>query len=587
MKPLAPEESPAPATGGEPRHLGDTALLALATAGIVVAGLGAYPLWGPDEGRHAEIARRLGEAGSWLVPRVYGAPYYDKPVLFYWILRSSFALFGVSELAARLPSAIAAIATVVLIHRFALPRIGRRGAAAASLVLATAPLAVVFGRFCNLDATLCLLITAACLAWLSWLEAPRAGPPWGAYLAMGLGTLLKGPVAIALPALMAAAVALADGRPFALLRRAGPIRGALVVAAVAVPWYAAAAVADPDYVRTFLVEHNFHRYVSPTFVHARSPLYFAAVLPGVLLPWPLIVPAALGVEPARGRARRAERDALLWAAVVVVFFSIGRAKLPSYVLPAVPAIALWLGSRLARLGPDQGQRLRLAVAAWAGLLAAAAVALPIYAWLSYPDLVAPSLGGAAAAVVALGGLRLAWRRPEVAATPLLAASTAALFAAFYLGAAPAISPYASDVALARAAALRPGIPAVAFRVQPATFSFYSGRIVPRIDSLEEMRERLRAGPLLVVTRRRQLGDLAAAGATLRPWADNGRHLLLGTEPRPRPGRSSPDEARSNQPPCSSSKLTRSSACSSSTARMPSSMRRVVGSSLPRYWIISR
>jgi 4-amino-4-deoxy-L-arabinose transferase-like glycosyltransferase len=513
----------------------DTILFVVAAGAFLLAGLGSYPLWDPDEGRHAEIARRLGEDGQWLVPRIYGEPYYDKPTFFYWIVRASFAAFGTSELAARLPSVLATLGTLALLHRLARARFGRRASAYAATIYLTSPLVIVLSRYCNLDATLTFFVTWACAAWLTWLDGKRERPPWDAYVAMALGTLVKGPVAVLLPALTAVLVGISRERRsvLALLRAARPARGALVMAALVLPWLAGTALAEPDYLRTFLVEHNFRRYLSSEFEHVKNPTYFLWVLPLLLLPWTLLVPAVFRNQPPReasGAAR--QRDLLIWAAVVVGFFSFGRAKLAPYVLPAVPPLTLWLGAKLADLDPARIPRVRRALLFWAGALLLVPLVVGWWVTTTYPALTATSAWSLVVVPIAGAAVIVTRGRTRALAVPVLALGNATLFTVFYLAVAPPVSEVASDAALARLASRRPEIAVASFRVQPASFSFYSEREVMRFDEIRDVQSRLREGPLLIVSRRRHEATLAQAGIPLHEWLDTGRHVLWGTLPPP-------------------------------------------------------
>jgi 4-amino-4-deoxy-L-arabinose transferase-like glycosyltransferase len=535
------DRSFAPRLTAPPQARWDTALLLAGAALLLLAGLGSYPLWDPDEGRHAEIARRLGSDGQWLVPRLYGEPYYDKPTSFYWILRASFAAFGTNELAARLPSVLATLGTLWILHRFAVARFGRRAAAIAAAIYATSPFAVVLGRYCNLDATLAFFVTWACTGWLLWLDGPRVRPPWSAYLAMALGALVKGPVAVLLPGLTAMAVSLRRGSPRALLG-ARPAHGGFVILALTLPWLAGTALAEPDYLRTFFVEHNFRRYLSSEFDHVRDSAYFLWVLPGMLLPWSLLVPAVVGRGGTRsGAPARDPRtgDFLVWAAVVVAFFSLGRAKLAPYVLPAAPAVALWLGAALAEPERVRVARVVRALQVWGCALVLLPVGVLVWVSGAYPDLSGGWVWSLVAVPAALAAFAAARSRPRELAVPVLALGNAALFAAFYVAVAPTVSGVISDRSLARFASGRPEMAAAGFRVQPASFSFYSDREVPRIDEIDRLLARLREGPLFIVTRRRHEPALAEAGISVHEWLDTGRHVLYGTVPPPPSGSISP------------------------------------------------
>jgi 4-amino-4-deoxy-L-arabinose transferase-like glycosyltransferase len=512
----------------------DRVLLLAGAAFLLLAGLGSYPLWDPDEGRHAEIARRLGGDGQWLVPRLYGEPYYDKPTSFYWLLRGSFAILGTSELAARLPSALATLATLWIVHHFAVVRLGRRGAAIAAVIYATSPFAVALGRYCNLDATLTFFVTWASIGWILWLDGARARPPWSAYLAMALGTLVKGPVAVLLPALTAMAVALRRGSPRALLG-ARPALGGFVIFALTLPWLAGTALAEPDYLRTFFVEHNFRRYLSSEFDHVRDSAYFLWVLPAMLLPWSLLAPAVIGGPRDAGSDRRAAAhtgDFAVWAAVVVVFFSFGRAKLAPYVLPAVPPAALWLGAALAEPGRIRTSRVAGALRIWGCVLLLVPPGVAIWISGAHPHLAGEWVWSLVAIPVALATFAAARWRPRTSAIPVLAFGNAALVAVVYLACAPTVSGVASDRSLADLAARHPEIAATGFRVQPASFSFYSQREVARVDEIDGIRERARGGPLFIVSRPRHARALATAGIAVHEWLDTGRHVLYATVPPP-------------------------------------------------------
>src|SRR5579875_3360109 len=164
--------------------------------------LGAWPLFDPDEGRNAEVAREMAASGQWAVPRFDGQPYLDKPVLLFWAVAAVFRLRGVGEASARLPSALAAVATTALTLASARLLLGPAQGLLAASIVATSPLVLAFARLVIFDMLLTALVTAAlyCL-----LRARLGGAParWlpAAGAAMGLATLTKGPVGIAVPLL--------------------------------------------------------------------------------------------------------------------------------------------------------------------------------------------------------------------------------------------------------------------------------------------------------------------------------------------------------------------------------------------------
>src|SRR5438876_374639 len=197
--------------------------------------LGRPGLGDPDEGRNAEAAREMLESGDWVTPHMDGVVYLDKPPAFFWVVALSYALFGVGELSARAPSALFALATIVLVFMFARSRLGETGAWLAGLTLALSPLFIVFGRIVIFDMMLTFCMTVAIFAAFEALESDsrRVLPAALFFASAGLGTICKGPVALIVPLLVAVVWALVRGRPRALGRlrfgtEAAVLHGALL-----------------------------------------------------------------------------------------------------------------------------------------------------------------------------------------------------------------------------------------------------------------------------------------------------------------------------------------------------------------------
>lgn len=246
----------------------------------------------PDESRHAEIAREMLATGSFVTPRLRGEPYYDKPVGFYWTVALSLATLGPSSATARLPAALAALATLAVTAWWA-RRLGDREAARlAALGLGTTLLFLAIGRLATVDMLFTALLTSAIAVLSVAVTEPantrRSVIPF--YALVGLACLVKGPAAIvlAIPCVVAAGIALQRRGELASLR---PLAGPLVALAIAGPWYLAAYLADPAYLRAFIGLHNFERFLGTDELgHQSSIAYYALTLPVALLPWtPLVV----------------------------------------------------------------------------------------------------------------------------------------------------------------------------------------------------------------------------------------------------------------------------------------------------------
>jgi 4-amino-4-deoxy-L-arabinose transferase-like glycosyltransferase len=316
---------------------------ALATVIGLGWGLGTAPLGDQDEGRNGEVAREMAESNDYVLPHLNGLPYIDKPVLSFAATAAVMEVLGPTELAARSVPFACTIATAILVGLCAGRWYGRESGWVAGIVAVTAPLPLAFSRIVILDAVLALLITSSLLAFLAAVEARAAGRPdraWTlfAWAAIGLGILTKGPVALAVPLMVAA--------PYALWRRASwavwnPL-GPLLAAAVVTPWVWFMEDRLPGFLRYVAITETWQR-VSSDELRRTQPWWFFLVVAGAgFFPW---WPLAIG----RGRTTR-RRDpkrlfATLWLVIPLVFFSLSKSKLPQYILPLMPSIALMVAAR--------------------------------------------------------------------------------------------------------------------------------------------------------------------------------------------------------------------------------------------------
>jgi 4-amino-4-deoxy-L-arabinose transferase-like glycosyltransferase len=338
--------------------------------------LGVIGLVGPDEPRYAWIARAMAETGDWVTPRLYGKPWFEKPPLYYWGAALSFKLFGVNEVAARLPSAVSAVLATLALAWLALRIYGAETARWVLLLLPTTAGMIGFSHAAATDMPFSAMLTIAMVAAAVVLGLipetnqilHRAGEPalapsssvpaltasmsiafviFGFFL--GLAVLAKGPAAIVLcgGAVLVWAVVTKRWRDaFRLLHPAAVAAFGLT----ALPWYILCARRNADFLRIFIIEHNFKRFLTPEFQHIRPFWYYAEIIPLAFLPWmaALVWTLVAGLRHV-SQTRRLSAFTwwlLCWAGFCLVFFTISRSKLPGYILPAVPAIGL-LVSRLA------------------------------------------------------------------------------------------------------------------------------------------------------------------------------------------------------------------------------------------------
>ncbi len=317
-------------------------------------GLAAIGLTGADEPRYAQVAREMLARHDWVTPVLYGQPWLEKPVLYYWQALVAYRLFGASDWAARLPSAVLATLMVFAIYLFC--RRKRAGVALdAALMTASAALLLAMARAASTDMSLAAPFAVAMLCWYGWyesLELMQSGRRWLLlvfYVAMALATLAKGPVAPGLAALIIIIFCLAMRQPRLIVKTLW-IPGMICFLAVALPWYVEVQLRNPQFLRVFILEHNLERFGTGLFRHEQPFWYYVPVVLLAVVPWTVFVVLGL-VDSVRQWRQGRNSDAatspgslpiflLLWAVVPVVFFSLSRSKLPAYILPSLPAFVL-------------------------------------------------------------------------------------------------------------------------------------------------------------------------------------------------------------------------------------------------------
>ncbi len=318
--------------------------------------LGTRSLIHPDEGRYAALALEMARSSDWVTPRLNGVLYFEKPALPYWIGALSFQAFGISEFSARLWPGVAGFLTVLATAFTAMRLWGREAGVRALAITASMTWVIGNSHFLTLDAGLTLFLTLTLCSFLLAEHAAADTPVqrrwmWLAWAAMGCAVLSKGLVGIVIPgcALLLASV---GSRNFGHWRRLHWRTGGLVFLAITAPWFVAVSLRNPGFAEFFFVHEHFARYL--TTVHHREgswwyylPMLFAGALPWTSgLPW-LATSLGRSGDARHDRVAAACRSVLIaWAAFVIVFFSVSSSKLPSYILPMFPALALLLTLQL-------------------------------------------------------------------------------------------------------------------------------------------------------------------------------------------------------------------------------------------------
>lgn len=330
--------------------------------------LGAVGLVGPDEPRYASIARDMAQSADWVTPKLYGQPWFEKPVLYYWGAAVSFRRFGASDAAARLPSAFCA-----LLATLSLAWLARKlyGAETANLLLVLLPATVGMIGFSHAAATdmpFSGMLTVAMVfaATIVRLTTDGNSPilprtPWLSLIFfgffLGLAVLAKGPAAILISGcsvLLWAAFTTRWRDAFYCLHPVAVIS----FCATALPWFVLCARRNPEFLRVFIIEHNFKRFLTPEFQHLQPLWYYLPVLLLAVFPFVFFLPATIKDAIASWGPAGTRPTTLFfacWALFTVIFFSLSKSKLPGYILPAVPAMMLLVARSLNRL-LDEGKK---------------------------------------------------------------------------------------------------------------------------------------------------------------------------------------------------------------------------------------
>jgi 4-amino-4-deoxy-L-arabinose transferase-like glycosyltransferase len=338
------------------------------------------PLANPDEGRYSEISREMVASGDWLSPRLNGFKYFEKPPLQYWATAIAFKLFGQNEISARLYVVLCGLGTLLIVGFTGMRLMNPEVGLAAMLALVASPYFMALGGIVTLDMGLTIWTTATLCALLlaeRAVERPREHRRWmlAAWAAIALAVLSKGLVGIVFPA-AAVFIHCALRRDFSLLRRLEWLRGSLIFLAIAAPWFIAVSLANPEFAEFFFIHEHFQRFLTRSHRRVEPVWYFIPVLALGFLPWMFALPSAVAHAwraEAGSRGAQPLRLVLAWCAFIVVFFSASGSKLPAYILPAFPPLALVLGRYLVEAPPKR-------LALWSALTIPLGIAFAVLAW---------------------------------------------------------------------------------------------------------------------------------------------------------------------------------------------------------------
>ncbi|MEK7833186.1 MAG: glycosyltransferase family 39 protein, partial [Acidobacteriota bacterium] len=336
------------------------ALLALC-AGVFFYGLGSLAFIGPDEPRYAQVAREMFISGDWVTTKLGGINWFEKPAMTYWLSAAGYWLFGENEFGARFFIAVFATVGVLLVYGFGKRVRSARFGFLSAAVLATCGMWPGFARVATFDMPLSVAMTLALVSFFVWQQRDESVPrPVGSAVsskawllmcfALGLGVLAKGLVGLVLPSAIIVLYSLLTGRLKILFKPKLLLIGAVIFLATAATWYAPViAKHGREFINEFFIGHHFQRYLSNKYKHPQPFYFFFVVALAGSFPWTFYLLASAWQSLRNWRETLTDRLRLflwLWVIVTIGFFSFSGSKLPGYVLPIFPAIALLVGLEL-------------------------------------------------------------------------------------------------------------------------------------------------------------------------------------------------------------------------------------------------
>ncbi|MBS0359023.1 MAG: glycosyltransferase family 39 protein [Proteobacteria bacterium] len=322
--------------------------------------LGSYPLFSPDEGRYSEVAREMLATGNFITPHVNGVVFLDKPILFYWLQAFSIKLFGLNEWAIRLWPALFGIFGCLLTYLAGRKLYDRRTGLLSALILASAPLYFGAAHYANLDLEVAVLISAAlfCSLMAFHSESKRETSILFilAYVFAGFATLTKGMMGIVFPMMIIGSWILITNR-WRMILHMRLFSGLLVFLLITLPWFLLVQKETPQFFHFFFITQQASRFLTADTFNNKTHLWF--YLPIVLLgffPWVFFLCQAflqkLKMVFGAFRTSSVELFLLLWIFLIFIFFSIPGSKIPGYILPIFPPIALLIGNFISTYWDD-------------------------------------------------------------------------------------------------------------------------------------------------------------------------------------------------------------------------------------------
>jgi 4-amino-4-deoxy-L-arabinose transferase-like glycosyltransferase len=479
---------------------------------IFGANLGGYPIYILDEAKNATCAAEMWQRGDWVVPTFNGMLRTDKPVLHYYFMRAGYALLGVTSLAARLFSAVAGLATVWVLFAFVRRLLDERAAWCTALCfIASLQVAVQF-RLAVPDPYLIFFVTTGLLCFTQGHVLGKRKYFLLAYLCFALGFMAKGPIAVVLPGAAALLFLLWEGKfHWATLRQIQLGWGIIIFLAVVLPWWVAVGIETQGaWVKGFLFDHNINRFTNTMEGHKGFPGLSVLLVFAALLPFSFFLPRSLAFFWLHQRQQPLLRLSVIYTLVIILFFSLSKTLLPTYIGPALPFVAVVIGFWVSRARTHSTSRY------WPeGILTViVCVALPVAAWLALrQDVLLREAAPVAACLLpcvagGVAGFLFLLRWKVLAAFHCYAVGFMAAALLLFCVGLPVVTDYnpvARSLPLLRTAST----PIVIYQIAQPAYLFHLQRTLPVLHTPEELSAFRQAhGPCRVLSRAKNAEELA-------------------------------------------------------------------------------
>lgn len=515
------------------------AILIVVSLTIFFFRLGERPLWDIDEGMHATTSKEMILSGDWITATFNGENFYDKPLLYNWLVNLSFLTFGFSEFGARFPGALLGLGTVLLTYLLGRRMFGTDAGFLGAVILATSPQYITLSRAVVHDITLVFFITLALFFFYLGFASERHRKLhfFLFYASTAFAALAKGPVGVVLPALIIGSFLLLRGR-LGFLKEMQIAWGAVIFLFIAAPWYILTSLRNSEYAGYFFLQQNLMNFISSDQARHPQPFYYyLPILFGGFSPWSFFLPLGL-IRPLQKGLKKMDGGLLfliLWFGLIFLFFSAASSKLGPYILPSFPAAALLVGVLWNDLfyAPTPGLR--------RGLLYSF-LPIVIFLGIACTVLTPPAeletkygldvrlinslaFGMLGAMILALVLFLKRWYRTFFAINVGLMVCILLVFIVLVV---PAINPHRSSRALAQKidVLLSPGERLVFFRAMRDSALFYTNRRATILRNDDALKAHLRSGKAFIMPKEHFVKRRELLESSAQVLADEGRDLVI-------------------------------------------------------------